>query len=43
MLAYLATKEQFLSDAHVIEDKVREAVKANLGIGFRQCHGARDE
>ena len=33
MLAYLATKEQFLSDAHVIEDKVREAVKANLGIG----------
>jgi DUF2075 family protein len=33
MLAYLATKEQFLSDAHVIEDKVRDAVKANLGIG----------
>ena len=33
MLAYLATKVQFLSDAHVIEDKVREAVKANLGIG----------
>jgi hypothetical protein len=33
MLAYLATKEQFLSDAHVIEDKVREAVKENLGIG----------
>ena len=33
MLAYLATKEQFLSDAYVIEDKVRDAVKANLGIG----------
>ena len=33
MLAYVATKEQFLSEAHVIEDKVREAVKAQLGIG----------
>jgi DUF2075 family protein len=33
MLAYLATKEQFLLDAHVIEDKVRDAVKENLHIG----------
>ena len=33
MLAYLATKEQFLLDAHVIEDKVRDAVKENLRIG----------
>lgn len=33
MLAYLATKKQFLLDAHIIEDKVRDAVKANLGIG----------
>lgn len=33
MLAYLATKEQFLEDAHVIEDKVRDAVKENLNIG----------
>lgn len=33
MLAYLATKEQFLLDAHIIEDKVRDAVKENLNIG----------
>ena len=33
MLAYLPTKEQFLLDAHVIEDKVRDAVKENLHIG----------
>ena len=33
MLAYVATKEQFLLDAHVIEDKVRESVKEKLGIG----------
>jgi DUF2075 family protein len=33
VLAYLATKEQFLLDAHVIEDKVKEAVKLNLHIG----------
>lgn len=33
MLAYLATKEQFLLDAHIIEDKVRDAVKENLQIG----------
>lgn len=33
MLAYLATKEQFLKDAYVIEDKVRDAVKEGLGIG----------
>ncbi|CAM8628852.1 DEXSc_RecD-like domain containing protein [Candidatus Planktophila dulcis] len=33
MLAYLATKEQFLLDAHVIEDKVRDAVRENLHIG----------
>lgn len=33
MLAYLATKTQFLEDAHVIEDMVRNAVKENLGMG----------
>jgi DUF2075 family protein len=33
MLAYLATKEQFLLDAHVIEDLVKDAVKENLHIG----------
>lgn len=33
MLAYVATKEQFLDDAHIIEDKVKEAVKEKLGIG----------
>lgn len=33
MLAYLATKEQFLKDAHVIEDKVRDAVRENLHLG----------
>ena len=33
MIAYLATKEQFLLDAHVIEDKVRDAVRENLRIG----------
>ncbi len=32
MLAYLATKAQFLDDAPLIEDKVAEAVKANLGF-----------
>lgn len=33
MLAYLATKTQFLEDAHLIEDLVRDAVRENLGIG----------
>ena len=33
MLAYLATKAQFLEDAHIIEDLVRDAVKQNLGLG----------
>ena len=33
MLAYLATKDQYLADAHVIEDKVQEAVRKKLGIG----------
>jgi DUF2075 family protein len=33
MLAYLASKAQFLEDAHIIEDLVRDAVKANLGLG----------
>lgn len=33
MLAYLATKEQFLLDAHIIEDIVKDAVKENLHIG----------
>lgn len=33
MLAYVATKEQFLEDAHIIEDKVKEAVKEKLGKG----------
>jgi DUF2075 family protein len=32
MLAYLATKEQFLRDAPVIEDVVREAVKNKLNF-----------
>ena len=32
MLAYVATKEQFLEDAPQIEDRVREQVKSNLGI-----------
>ena len=31
MLAYLATKDQFLLDAPMIEDKVREEVKRKLG------------
>ncbi len=33
MLAYLATKAQFLEDAHIIEDLVRDAVRENLGLG----------
>ena len=33
MLAYLASKTQFLEDAHIIEDLVRDAVKENLGLG----------
>jgi hypothetical protein len=33
MLAYLATKEKFLEDAHIIEDLVRDAVKEKLGLG----------
>ena len=33
MIAYLATKEQFIDDAHIIEDKVKDAVQKNLGIG----------
>jgi len=32
MLAYVATKQQFLADAPTIEDKVEAAVKAKLGI-----------
>ena len=36
MLAYLANKSQFLSDAHIIEDLVRDSVKENLGIGVSQ-------
>jgi DUF2075 family protein len=36
MLAYLANKAQFLSDAHIIEDLVRDSVKENLGIGVSQ-------
>jgi uncharacterized protein len=32
MLAYLGTKEDFLRDAPVIEDKVRDAVKAKLNF-----------
>lgn len=34
MLAYLATKEQFLLDAHIIEDIVKDAVKEHLHIGI---------
>ena len=33
MIAYLASKAQFLEDAHIIEDLVRDAVKQNLGLG----------
>jgi DUF2075 family protein len=33
VLAYLATKAQFLEDAHIIEDLVRDAVRENLGLG----------
>ena len=33
MLAYLANKAQFLEDAHIIEDLVRNAVKEKLGHG----------
>jgi DUF2075 family protein len=36
MLAYLANKTQFLEDAHIIEDLVRDSVKENLGIGVSQ-------
>jgi uncharacterized protein len=36
MLAYLANKAQFLEDAHIIEDLVRDSVKVNLGIGVSQ-------
>jgi len=32
VLAYVATKQQFLADAPTIEDKVEAAVKAKLGI-----------
>ena len=32
MLAYLATKEQFLKDAPVIEDVIRDAVKSKLNF-----------
>ena len=32
MLAYLGTKEDFLRDAPVIEDKVRDAVKLKLNF-----------
>ena len=32
MLAYLATKEKFLEDAPLIEDKVAESVKTRLGF-----------
>lgn len=32
MLAYLATKSQFLEDAPLIEDRVAESVKARLGF-----------
>ena len=31
MLAYLATKDQFLLDAPTIEDKVKDEVKRKLG------------
>jgi DUF2075 family protein len=36
MLAYLSSKAQFLEDAHIIEDLVRDAVKESLGIGVSQ-------
>ena len=36
MLAYLASKEQFLKDAPTIEDIVKDAVKKNLNISVAQ-------
>ena len=37
MLAYLATKEQFLKDAPTIEDIVKTAVKKNLNLSVGQA------
>ena len=37
MLAYLATKEQFLKDAPTIEDIVKSAVKKNLNLSVGQA------
>src|SRR5487761_1908221 len=34
MLAYIATKDQFLQDAPVIEDLVRDEVQSELGINI---------
>ncbi len=36
MLAYLATKKQFLIDAPIIEDVVRDAVKAQLNLTVKE-------
>lgn len=36
MLAYLGTKSEFLKDAPVIEDKVRDAVKEKLNFNVSQ-------
>lgn len=35
VLAYLATKQQFLSDAPEIEDQIRHAVQRGLGLNIR--------
>ncbi len=44
MLAYLATKDQFLFDAPVIEDKVRDEVKRKLGhnVGVAEYNSWRN-
>ncbi len=34
MLAYVATKDQFLQDAPIIEDLVRDKVQSELGINI---------
>ena len=36
MLAYLATKEQFLSDAAGIEDVIQDAVHEQLGLSIQK-------
>ena len=35
MIAYKATKDQFLKDAPTIEDKIRRGVKEKIGIDIK--------